>query len=109
MHATFEAYAYIKEAFAATLTESQKFEFMTWTADHSIANNVDLRKYWTDISNVYAGTVNDQINGTSGNDYMRGLAGNDVINGLNGNDIIFSGAGNDVLSGGMEMILYLVN
>ncbi|MFI0843499.1 CHRD domain-containing protein [Mesorhizobium sp. IMUNJ 23232] len=49
---------------------------------------------------IFAGNVNETINGTAGIDDLFGAGGTDVINGLGGNDHLLGETGNDTLVGG---------
>ena len=50
--------------------------------------------------NVYGGTGNDTITGSSGNNIIYGGAGNDAISGGAGSDQLFGEAGTDTIHGG---------
>lgn len=49
---------------------------------------------------IFAGDVNETINGTAGIDDLFGAGGTDLINGLGGNDHLLGETGNDTLVGG---------
>ncbi|MEQ1902778.1 MAG: calcium-binding protein [Pirellulaceae bacterium] len=52
------------------------------------------------LENIYGGTANDTLTGSSITNYIYGLGGNDVISGVQGDDYLFGDAGNDSLNGG---------
>jgi Ca2+-binding RTX toxin-like protein len=54
----------------------------------------------TDIENLFGGSGNDVLSGSSARNRIDGRDGNDVLNGLGDNDLLQPGAGNDVLNGG---------
>ena len=52
------------------------------------------------IENVWGGSADDVITGSSGNNSLRGLDGDDVIDGGAGNDVLRGDEGNDTVVGG---------
>lgn len=54
----------------------------------------------TNIQNVFGGSGDDFITGTSAANLLSGGDGNDSLNGGGGNDTLLGGAGNDTLQGG---------
>uniref|UniRef100_UPI00356B160F calcium-binding protein n=1 Tax=Paracoccus seriniphilus TaxID=184748 RepID=UPI00356B160F len=55
---------------------------------------------FTQFENIYMGSGNDTVTGTTGANRIYGNSGNDRIDGRAGNDYISGGAGNDNLTGG---------
>jgi Ca2+-binding RTX toxin-like protein len=76
----------------------------SWSGNYNINLATGVTNYvgesFTNFENLYLGSGNDYVLGTTGANRIYGNDGNDFIDGLGGNDFISGGDGNDSLRGG---------